>query len=66
MKLSDGQRATVIRFLTNAGTITLGGLVVGPFIGPPPVRWHLFVAGVALYAGVLWVALRLDQGKGDI
>lgn len=65
MKLSDGQRATVVRFLTNAGTILLGGLVVGPFIGPPPVRWHLFVIGAVLYAGALGTALWLTPQKGD-
>lgn len=60
MRLSDGQRATLVRFLTNADTIILGGLILGPFLGPPPFRWKLFAVGAMLYTAILWAALRLS------
>lgn len=64
MRLSSGQRDTLVRFLTNAGTIILGGLIVGPFIGQVPFRGNVLGLGVALYVGVLWMALWWSRG-GD-
>ena len=66
MNFSDGQINTLVRFLTNAGTITLGGLVVGSFIGQQPFRLSLFVWGVILYTAVLGLALWLSRnGKEE-
>lgn len=65
MKLSAGQRETLVRFLTNAGTIVLGGLILGPFIGQQPFRPTMFSIGSLLYAVVLWAALWWSQGEKE-
>ena len=64
MRFSNEQYKTLIRFLTNAGTITLGGLIVGPFIGQQPFRPKLFAVGALLYVAVLGSSLWLAQGIG--
>ena len=65
MKLSAGQRDTLVRFLTNAGTIILGGLIFGPFLGQQPFRPRLFAVGVLLYTAVLWAALWWSQEQRE-
>jgi hypothetical protein len=66
MRLSDGQRNTLVRFLTNAGTIALGGLIFGPFISQQPFRPRVFAVGTLLYAAFLGAAPWLSQEeKGE-
>jgi len=61
--LSADQRITLVRFLTNAGTIVLGGLIFGPFISQQPFRVGVFMTGILLYAGVLGTAVRLSNDR---
>lgn len=66
MMLSDGQRTTLIRFLTNAGTIILGGMILGPFVGQLPFRPKMFAIGAVLYAVVLMAALWLSPSEKEM
>lgn len=65
MRFSLGQRETLVRFLTNAGTIALGGLILGPSIGHQPFQLRMFVVGWILYATVLGLVLWLSPSRKE-
>ena len=60
MRLSSGQRDTLITVLLNASNAVLGGLVLGSVLGQQ-FRVRIFAVGLVLYAALVIGALLLKR-----
>ncbi|OGW87188.1 MAG: hypothetical protein A3C35_00555 [Omnitrophica bacterium RIFCSPHIGHO2_02_FULL_46_11] len=65
-ELTPERRKTLKSFLTNAGTVVFGMLVIGSAVRSEGFHLRLFLAGCILYLTMLAASLLLDYKMEEI